>query len=236
MDLVREICSVALFIRDKKNLRVRLPLKQIRIIGKDTDSIAKHQAIIADEINVKDVVFEKNFDNFASFVLEVDLKKLGIKYGAQLKEINQSVRSGQWKLTNDNRIEIAGVVLEIGEFTLKLKSKIETDSIAALSNNKILVELDCVLTKELELEGIARDLVRIIQQNRKDSNFDVADKIILNIKTSDQQTLESIKNNRDYIQNQTLAKELNLVEELTDKIAYENNLNSQNIGIGLKVI
>ena len=77
MDLVKEICSVALFLRDKENLRVRLPLNQIKIISNDIENLKKYQDIIADEINVKNVVFEEDIDKIATYILQVDLKKLG---------------------------------------------------------------------------------------------------------------------------------------------------------------
>ena len=79
MDLVKEICSVALFLRDKENLRVRLPLNQIKIIGQDIKNLEKYKDIISDEINVKNVIFENNLNEVADYILEVDLKKTWCK-------------------------------------------------------------------------------------------------------------------------------------------------------------
>ena len=122
MDLVKEICSTALFLRDKENLRVRLPLNQIKIIGQDIKNLEKYKDIISDEINVKNVIFENNLNEVADYILEVDLKKLGAKYGSKLKEIMIAVKSNNWKQIND-KVEIAGIVLNNDEYTIKLKAK-----------------------------------------------------------------------------------------------------------------
>ena len=97
MDLVKEICSVALFLRDKENLRVRLPLREIKIIGSGVANIEKYKNIIADEINVKNVTFKEDIGDLATFVVEVDLKKLGAKYGEKLKDIMKDVKENKWK-------------------------------------------------------------------------------------------------------------------------------------------
>ena len=121
MDLVKEICSVALFLRDKENLRVRLPLNQVKIIGNNIENLKKYQDIIADEINVKNVVFEEDIDKIATYILQVDLKKLGAKYGEKLKDIMKAVKDNKWKKLDDEKVEVAGIILENGEFSIKLK-------------------------------------------------------------------------------------------------------------------
>jgi isoleucyl-tRNA synthetase len=208
MDLVQSICSVALFLRDRQNLRVRLPLNSIRIVGKDVELLGKYSDIIADEINVKNVLFENDLEKYANFVLEVDLKKLGAKYGEKLKDIMKGVKTNDWKQNGEN-IEVGGVVLNIDEYMLKLKSKDENaKNIETLPNNKYLVELDFNITKELELEGIARDVVRNIQQTRKEKDLSLGDRIKLLIKSNNEKTIEAINMNADYIKEQTLALEL----------------------------
>lgn len=237
MDLVKEICSVALFLRDKKNLRVRLPLNEVKIIGKDVANIEKYKNIIADEINVKNVVFKEDISDLATFVVEVDLKKLGAKYGEKLKDIIKDVKENKWKDLNDGKIEIAGNVLEKDEYTIKLKPKDKNNTnIQALSNNKAIIELDTKITQELELEGIARDLVRTIQQNRKDANLDISDRIKLSIKVSSPIIIKAINNNENYIKNQTLAKNLQIVNEISEDFSFGNDFNNDFVTIGFSVI
>jgi isoleucyl-tRNA synthetase len=204
MDVVRSICSIALFLRDKQNLRVRLPLNYVKIIGKNIKNLEKYGSLIMDEINVKNVYFEENLEKIADFVLEVNLKLLGAKYGEKLKSIIKGVKESTWEKDGD-RIKISEVILEPTEYILKLKTKNEAKNIEALPNNKMLIELDFNITKELELEGIARDLVRNIQQARKEQNLELSDKINLIIKTNNKQTMEAINSNKRYIEEQTLS-------------------------------
>jgi isoleucyl-tRNA synthetase len=220
MDLVQDICSVALFLRDKHNLRVRLPLNSIRIIGEGVAELKKYNEIIAEEINVKNVFFEENLFDYATFILEVDLKKLGAKYGEKLQTIIKGVKGNNWEIVDD-KAKVGDILLEKDEYVLKIKSKNEkANNIEPLSNNKMLIELDFTITKELELEGIARDLVRNIQQTRKEKNFDVSDRINLFLKTNDPQILEAVDKNSIYIKEQTLTIDLK-IEDGNEKLLIE---------------
>lgn len=233
MDLVREVCSTALFIRDKENLRVRLPLNQIRIIGKDTMNLSKYKDIIADEVNVKSVIFKENVDELADFIIEVDMKKIGAKFGDKMKNILKATQENKWKDLGDGKIEIAGIELENGEYTIKLKPKDKNaNNIYSLSNNKALVELDIQITPELELEGLARDLIRLIQQYRKEAGLDISDRINLSIKTTSSQVKKSLSNNAEYVKNQTLTKKLSLVDNISEEFSFGTDVNGEWVGIG----
>lgn len=235
MDLVKEICSVALFLRDKENLRVRLPLNQIKIIGNDIEDLKKYKDIIADEVNVKNVVFESDIDKIATFVIEVDLKKLGSKYGEKLRDIMKAVKENKWKKADGDKVEIANIVLEKDEYSIKLKPKKESKNMQALSNNKAIIELDFNITPELELEGLARDLIRIIQQNRKDANLVLSDRIKLSLKTSSQKLIKAIQDNAEYIKNQTLAKELDIVDNISEEFSFGEEIDGDFINIGFSI-
>ena len=235
IDLVKEICSVALFLRDKENLRVRLPLNQIKIIGNDIEDLKKYKDIIADEVNVKNVVFESDIDKIATFVIEVDLKKLGSKYGEKLRDIMKAVKENKWKKADDDKIEIANTILEKDEYSIKLKPKKESKNMQALSNNKAIIELDFNITPELELEGLARDLIRIIQQNRKDANLVLSDRITLSLKTSSQKLIKAIQDNVEYIKNQTLAKELDIVDNISEEFSFGEEIDGDFINIGFSI-
>ncbi len=237
MDLVKEICSAALFLRDKENLRVRLPLNKIRIIGQGMKNLEKYRDVIADEINVKNVFFEEDIGDLAMFILEVDLKKLGAKYGEKLKNIMKDVKENKWKKLDNNKIEIADTILENDEYTIKLKPKNkDSKNIQPLSNNNAIIELDLTVTPELELEGIARDLVRTIQQNRKDANLDISDRIKLSIKTTSPMLIKAINNNEDYIKNQTLAKNLRIVNDISEDFSFGDDFNNEFITIGFSIV
>lgn len=235
MDLVKEICSTALFLRDKENLRVRLPLNQIKIIGQNIDNLTKYKDIIADEINVKSVVFENNLNEVADYILEVDLKKLGAKYGSKLKDIMIAVKTNNWKQIND-KVEVAGIILNNDEYTIKLKAKNQNaKNLQPLSNNKALIELDLNITPELELEGFARDIVRLIQQDRKEADLNLADKISLFVDVNSNTIKQAIEKNAEYIKKQTLANNIKLVNNINSKFKFKNELDNENLIIGFDV-
>ena len=236
MDVVREICSVALFLRDKKKIRVRLPLNEIKIVGKNISNIEKYKDIISDEINVKNVIFEEDINKYADYVIEVNLKKVGEKYGSKLKDIMKEVKQNNYKIISNNKVEITNNILEDDEFSLKLKSKTNSDDIQSLSNNKILIKIDFNITEELELEGLARDLVRIIQQKRKDANLNLSDRINLSIKTSYDKLLKSLDVNKEYIMNQTLSKKLDINSDFVGDFSFNENFNENLIDISFSVI
>ena len=91
MDLVRRICSTALSIRDHKNLRVRLPLSSLSIIGTNSSLLQDFKEIIADEVNVKEVITKDDFTEFAELKLQINFKKIGAKFKEKVKEINEEL-------------------------------------------------------------------------------------------------------------------------------------------------
>ena len=211
MDLVRSICSTALSIRDNKNLRVRLPLQSLTVIGKNAVRILPFKEIIAEEVNVKALEIKEEIADLAELKLQINFKKIGAKYGAKIKEITTASKEGKWQKISDKEIEIAGVKLVDDEFEIKLTTKNSDEKkavIAALPSNDYLVSLNIEITKELEDEGIARDIVRAIQQNRKDANLDVSDHISLKLFSPNSRLMEVAKTFENYIKEQVLADNL----------------------------
>lgn len=230
MDLVQEICSVALAIRDNKNLRVRLPLKSITIIGKNAKNLALYQDIIADEVNVKNVILQEDIGDIASLKLQINFKKIGIKFKEKIKQITIDAKNNNWQLISGDKIKIADEILTGDDYELKLSVKEHNQNeevIMALSTNDCLVKLDITTSIELENEGLARDLIRSIQQNRKDANFDITTRIKINIFTDNNDKLKMIISDfGDYIRNQVLATEINV---FNDKESFEKTSIGYNI-------
>lgn len=220
MDKVRAICSCALFIRDKNNLRVRLPLNKITIVAADVDGIKEFSNIILDEINVKNVEFNKNISGFSSNKLVLDFKKIGPKVGGKMSEVIKAAKDGNWVLDGD-KLAICGFKLDEDEFKLSLEPN--DKDIFVVDNYDILIKLDLKITEELEREGVVRDLVRIIQQFRKEADLNISDKINLKIYTDYNFLTESVEKFRNYISEQTLAKSLGILP--TDKTGSSSSSN-----------
>ena len=87
----------------------------------------------------------------------------------------------------------------------------------------------------MEYEGVARDLVRVIQQNRKDANLNLSDRINLFIKTNSSMVLKAIEYNKDYIQSQTLSKTLDIVQDIQTEFSFGDDFNGDFINIGFNV-
>lgn len=235
MDMVRHICSAALFIRDQRNLRVRLPLNKLTIIGKKAAAMLQYRDIIADEVNVKNVEIIEEIGDLAEVKLQINLKKVGAKLGSKLKEINIAIKENSWKKIADNQIEIAGVILNDDEFEIKLITK-NSNNTATLPSNDCLVELDINVTKELEEEGLARDIIRAIQQNRKDANLDVSNHIKIALNSGNQKILEVVKNYQNYIGEQTLSDEILIGENVGCEHSFQNKIDEIDLVIGFSVV
>lgn len=240
MDLVRNICSQVLSIRDHLNLRVRLPLASLTIIGKDADKLLSFKEVIADEVNVKEVKTQENLDQYAELKLQVNFKKIGSKYSSKVKDITQAMRQGNWQKIGDGKIIIADIELLADEFELKLSPKNydqKNFQLSALTSNDYLVMLDIVVTKELFDEGIARDIIRSIQQNRKNANLEITQKINLKLFSSQEQVKEVAKTFSSYISQQVLADKIEVIENKTNDKSFtifENILDDGDLFVAFK--
>ncbi len=236
MDLVRSICSSALSIRDSKNLRVRLPLQSLTIIGKNAKKLLDFKDIIAEEVNVKEILVREEVEEFSETKLQINFKKIGAKYGAKMKEITEAMRLGNWSKSDNNSIKIAGLILIDDEFDLKLSIKNYDESkfsVLALPSNDYLVKLDIQLSKSLEDEGIARDIVRAIQQNRKEADLDISTQINLKIFSNNKRILQVAQDFAEYINKQVLSSSLEIFEQkpLPTKFYFEHQLDDGDLTI-----
>jgi isoleucyl-tRNA synthetase len=183
MDRVREVCSVALSIRKAHARRVRLPLAELKVSHPDAESLREFIDIIADEVNVKSVVLSSVQEAGATAVLQVIPGALGPRLGGRTQEVIKAVKVGDW--THENGVVVAGgIELVEGEYTIKMAAA-EGAAGAALSDGLGMVGLDIVVTPELAAEGTARDLIRLVQQARRDADLDVSDRIELTLGVSE---------------------------------------------------
>ena len=197
--------------------------------------------IIAEEVNVKSIEIKEEISELAELKLQINFKKIGAKFGAKIKEITGAAKSGDWKKISEKEIEIAGVVLEGDDFELKLATKNNDEkkfAIAALSTNDYLVQLDIEVTKELEDEGIARDIIRAIQQNRKDADLNISDHISLKIFSPNSRILEVAHSFEKYISEQVLARELICTSDAAaakerTEFSFENQLEEDQLLVGI---
>ena len=222
MELAQKLSSMVLSLRKKNKLRVRQPLKRILIPVLDEHfkvQVESVKDLILSEVNVKDIEFrEVGSDEIIVKKIKPDFKKLGPKYGKLMKQVASAItqfnqsdiseieRSGKYM------IDIEGEMIEILLTDVEITSE-DIPGWTVQNAGNLTVALDMTLTGELIEEGIARELVNRIQNLRKDNNFDVTDKIKVQIE-SNEKINEAVKNNFNYICSEILARSLVIVDSL----------------------
>ncbi len=190
MDAVREVSSVANALRKKEGKRVRLPLARLTVAMTDAAALAQFEDIIRDELNVKEVVLEELSEDLAnqygiSQRLSVNARAAGPRLGKQVQHVIAGAKAGLWSV-EDGTVVVDGIALEEGEYDLTLEAGGVAEGIAiALLGGGGFVLLDTTTTPELEAEGLARDVIRAVQDTRKAAGFEVSDRIRLQLLFTD---------------------------------------------------
>lgn len=242
MDKVREICNAAHAVRNRINIRVRQPLQAITFVCESEEfaEVIKPEGeyldLILDEVNVKSVQVQHKVAAYAEQKLQINFPVLGKRLPDKIKQIIPAAKKGQWKLKSDGKLVVAGETLETSEFTLQLEAKPEFKNNAqALAGNDALVILDTRITRELEAEGLVRDLVRLIQQARKDAGLNVSDRIHLHLRLSGK-LADAVhgSGNMAFIREQVLAE--SLTEGDMQHCAHIRNdtIENEDVSIGFK--
>lgn len=204
MDRVREVCNAALSVRNAKNIRVRQPLSTLTVVAANANQLAEFGDVIQDELNVKNIIYQNDVGEFATYSLKVNFPALGKRLPQKMKDIIAASKQGKWQQIAPGKIEVAGEVLLPEECELQLVPK-QKEGAQSLSSNDALVILDLIITPALKTEGIARDMVRFIQQSRKEADLHISDRIVLGVVTASEDINTAVKDFKDYIAEQTLA-------------------------------
>jgi len=223
MDQVRVVSSVALGLRKASGLRVRLPLAKLTVVTKGAAMLAPFSEIIADELNVKAIqLVEMSLDSTTEFGvvkrLTVNSRAAGPRIGKAVQEVIQAAKAGDWSEV-DGVVVVGGIALIESEYTLDLvantAAKLDnsedeaTDHIGILPSGGFLI-LDGKVDSELAAEGLARDVVRAVQQARKDADFDVSDRIELTL-TAAADVLAAVTTHAELVKSETLTLELKTI-------------------------
>lgn len=190
MDAVREVSSVANALRKKEGKRVRLPLPKLTVAVTDAASLAQFDGILRDELNVKEVELVELGDGLAerygiSKRLTVNARAAGPRLGKQVQHVIAGAKAGVWE-ERDGVVVVDGIALEHGEYDLTLEAGgVEEGTAISLVGDGGFVLLDTTTTPDLEAEGLARDVIRAVQDTRKAAAFDVSDRIRLQLAFDD---------------------------------------------------
>ena len=220
MDLVRSLISIGRYVREETKIKVRQPLQEALLDGKNKEMINDLVPLIQEELNIKEIVFVDDLNEYMNLSVKPNFKEVGKVFGPLIKEF-------QTKLEKLNSNEISklqkgeNIIMNIGgedkEITptmvdIRISSK-EGFNVGMENNNFIILET--ALTEELILEGIAREMVSKVQQLRKTKDFNVADRIKLYY-SGDEEIEKCIEKFSEYIKTETLSTDIIKKENLTE--------------------
>ena len=215
MDQVRDVCSTTLSLRKVHSRRVRLPLGELTVASPLANALQSFVSIITDEVNVHKVTLTTELGQVAKHELQLIPAALGPRLGANTQKVIVAVKKGDWSINGDEVIA-GGVALEPHEFQVKLVAATgdtETIASAALADGQGIVLLNIELTDAFLAEGAARDIVRMVQQARREAGLAVSDRIVLTLGLPE--LLQSqVSQFETYIASETLAQRIEWVSGL----------------------
>ncbi|HEX8779782.1 MAG TPA: DUF5915 domain-containing protein, partial [Nocardioides sp.] len=207
MDTVREVCSAGSALRKASKLRNRLPLASLTVVVADPTALEGFESVVADELNVKQVrLLDVASDEASAYGVEqrltVNARAAGPRLGKDVQTAIKASKSGDWSVAEDGTVTAGGLALVEGEYTVETVAGGE--GATGILPGGGFVMLDTDVTPELEAEGTARDLVRAVQQARKDAGLEVSDRIALTV-AAPADVLEAARTHEGLVAHETLA-------------------------------
>ena len=212
MDKVRDLISIGRYVREENKIRVRQPLEEILLDGKNELLIGNLTDLIKEELNVKKVTFIDDTSEYMNFTVKPNFKEVGKTLGKDLKEFQEKLLGLTVDDVNKLRkneivtIEISGKPLEVTSNMVDIRIDAKTGFNVGMENNEYVI-LNTNLTDELINEGIAREIVSKVQLMRKNINLELTDRITISYSASDK-IKSAVDAFADYIKNETLASEI----------------------------
>ncbi len=214
MSLVREIVSLGRAARMGAKLKVRQPLAKVEVILANREHqgwLQEHSSLIAEELNVKQVEFTQQADQYISYSVLPDLKRLGPRLGKQLPELRKALAEADAgallaRLEAEKAVTFSlasgDVVLDAGDLQIRLQAK---PGWAAAQGSMCVVVLSTEVDDELLAEGLAREVVHAVQNERKNKNCQYTDRIEIGMETDGASLRDAWTRFGSYIRSETLA-------------------------------
>ena len=225
MKLAQQITSMVLSLRKKEKIIVRQPLQSISIPVGDAErqnGIEAVKQLILDEVNVKELNFVEGNGMLVKKV-KCNFRTMGKKFGKLMKSVASAVEAlSQEQIASLESNEWLDVTIDNGEM-VRIESvdvEIFSEDIpgwTVANEGSLTVALDITVTDALRTEGVARELVKRIQNIRKESNFEITDRIVVEL-TRSEQTDKAVVDFADYISTQVLANEIKTVDHIEDGV------------------
>ncbi|MGG5175320.1 isoleucine--tRNA ligase [Pseudarthrobacter sp. J1763] len=218
MDRIQQICSVGSSLRKAAKLRVRLPLQELTVVAPNAASLGDFASVVGEELNIRSVkLLDAETASPEEFGIEqklvVNARAAGPRLGKNVQLAIKGSKSGDWSVSDAGVVTSGGLELEPQEYTLETvvagAGEGSGKAVAVLPGGGFVV-LNTELTPELEAEGLARDMVRTIQQARKDADLNVSDRIRTTV-TAAAAVIAALESNAELVKVETLTEEWELV-------------------------
>ena len=231
MENAQKISSLVLSLRAKEKIKVRQPLQKIMIpidSKEQKEEILAVSDLIKHEVNVKDIELLEDASDILVKQIKPNFKTLGPRFGRDMKLISNAVNAFTPEDINiieqkgSIDIEINGKIINLGREDVEIKSQ-DIEGWLVANEGSLTVALDVTITDDLRQEGIARELVNRIQNLRKDSGFEVTDRIDVLLQ-KESNIVNAVKTNLEYIKTETLTEELEIMDSVNNgiEIAFDN--------------
>ncbi|WP_425449363.1 isoleucine--tRNA ligase [Dethiothermospora halolimnae] len=238
MDIVRNLVKLGRASRESVKIKVRQPIAKVLVDGGYEELISDVVPLIKEELNVKDVIFAKDLNEYMEFSLKPNFRVAGPKFGPKVKLFAKELASLNGsevapKLENGEKltINIDGEDFEIDKELVDIRISAKEGFTVSMENN-LFVILDTTLTDELINEGYAREFISKVQQMRKNNNYEMMDNIKIYF-DGDDDIAKAIDIHNDYIKEETLAVD---IEKVSDDSLEKYDLNDHETGIKVERI
>ncbi len=209
MDIVRQIVRMGRSLRVANGLRIRQPLSSMTVVTTDPEvasAVTEHTGLIIDELNVKVVTTSDDEAPLVTFHPRANFKVLGPRLGDQMKIIAKAIESldaaAVEHLLAGEQLDVDGITISSEDVVIDRRPR---PGLVVAAEGSVTVALDCTVTRELRIEGLAREVVKRIQTLRRELELDVTDRILLTWETDSADLTEAFGVHSDYISDEVLA-------------------------------
>ena len=213
MEIVRALVGLGRGVREKEKIKVRQPLSSVLVDGKYEELIGDLTPLIMEELNIKEVKFEKDLSTYMNYQLKPNFKVAGPVLGKNIKEFGQLLgKSNPEEFVGKDsfKVTLGGEEFDLTADMIDVKINAKEGFAVAMENN-IFTILDTNLTADLIDEGLAREIVSKVQQLRKQHDFEMMDKIVITL-AADEDVKNAVEKHIDYIKSETLADEVKMAD------------------------
>ncbi|AHH14332.1 isoleucine--tRNA ligase [Borrelia hermsii] len=220
MNFIRKVVSIARALRASHNIKIRKPISTIYIVTKDQKEqqiLSEMKEIILEEINAEEIKIKSNEEELVTYKAKANFRELGSKLGTNMKAVALEIM----KLNNEDILKIINgnkhtITIKDNTYDITLKDIIlerhEKANLKIINQDSVTIGLDALITEKLYLKGLSRELIRKVQNLRKENNFNVSDRIILYI-DNNEILKKIISQFESYIKTETLTLKIEINNE-----------------------